>query len=130
MEEIDSMIANKRPRIYRQVDLAVLKALNLALKRDGLSMFSPGFISKARLVDFTGDLDEETWLKRNDELDECLIHDCYTIADEVCIRSELWDFTSDGKNPNVYLFYRLGETGEVGYAWNPVTGVSKFEPAL
>ena len=128
------MIMDLRHKPYRRVDRKALADIAEFCKLNfNISIFKKSFIKDVVVLDYYSHEKSVDELHTLDVLYNSLLDDeLYLIYSNVsdkpricCKAVELWEFTSDGKNPNIWLYHpKIGMI-----TWNCRTGCALIRPA-
>ena len=128
------MILDFRHKLYRGMDRRALREIAEFCKQDfGMNIFKKSFIKDVTVLDYySKELSSEELdaldLRYNKLFDagEYLVYSNASSKPRICCKADqLWEFTSDGKNPNIWFHHAILGT----IAWNCRTGCTLVRPA-
>ena len=128
------MILDLRHKVYRHMDRGALAEIALFCKQEfGINIFKKWFVKDVIVLDYyTGELSTEALEALDVQFNKLFNEDSYLVYSNIddkpricCKAEQLWDFTSDGKNPNIWFYHAILGT----IAWNCRTGCTLVRPA-
>ena len=128
------MILDLRHKVYRHMDRHALAEIAEFCKQEfGCNIFKKTFIEHVTVLDYyTSELSSEELDVLDTQFNKLFNEESYLVYSNVdgkpricCKAAQLWDFTSDGKNPNIWLYHNILGT----VSWNCRTGCTLIRPA-